>query len=293
MEGTNVSSARELARAYRPKGVDEEAELSATAKYRAGDALTGWSAAANFGSGFVAGLGGSLTLPVTIPAQLAATTFTTLRLSFALAILAGRDPLEPACAATAIACALGGDDLREGGDDLRRVDGSVGEATQYAAIRGSGTALQGAAWRLTRLAATRLAQRGAQRGASMAVTRAVPILGGVIGGTVDGAFTQSAGARAMRAFFPPRSSSALTFEETVKRSKDEAVANVKDAAENAAKSLRDAFDRVSVSVKSSIERTTSTLDAARGKDSLEDRLEREREIEDMRAVLEDGYVPIA
>jgi hypothetical protein len=127
----------------------------------------------------------------------------------------------------------------------------------------------------------------------MAVTRAVPILGGVIGGTVDGAFTQSAGARAMRAFFPPRSSSALTFEETVKRSKDEAVANVKDAAENAAKSLRDAFDRVSVSIKSSIERTTSTLDAARGKDSLEDRLEREREIEDMRAVLEDGYVPIA
>ena len=113
VEGTNVSSARELARAYRPKGVDEEAELSATAKYRAGDALTGWSAAANFGSGFVAGLGGSLTLPVTIPAQLAATTFTTLRLSFALAILAGRDPLEPACAATAIACALGGDDLRD------------------------------------------------------------------------------------------------------------------------------------------------------------------------------------
>ncbi len=293
VEGANVSSARELARAYRPKGVDEEAELSTTAKYRAGDALTGWSAAANFGSGFVAGLGGSLTLPVTIPAQLAATTFTTLRLSFALAILAGRDPLEPACAATAIACALGGDDLREGGDDLRRVDGSIGEATQYAAIRGSGTALQGAAWRLTRLAVTRLAQRGAQRGASMAVTRAVPILGGVIGGTVDGAFTQSAGARAMRAFFPPRSSSALTFEETVKRSKDEAVANVKDAAENAAKSLRDAFDRVSVSIKSSIERTTSTLDAARGKDSLEDRLEREREIEDMRAVLEDGYVPIA
>ena len=290
MEGTNVSSARELARAYRPKGVDEEAELSTTAKYRAGDAMTGWSAAANFGSGFVAGLGGSLTLPVTIPAQLAATTFTTLRLSFALAILAGRDPLEPACAAAAIACALGGDDLREGDDLYRRVGGSVDEATQYAAIRGSGTALQGAAWRLTRLAATRLAQRGAQRGASMAVTRAVPILGGVIGGTVDGAFTQSAGSRAMRAFFPPRPSSASTFEETVKRSKDEAVANVKDAAETAAKSLRDAFERVSLSIKSSIERTTTSLNAGfRGKDSLEERLEREREIEEMRAVLEDGY----
>lgn len=294
MEGTNVSSARELARAYRPKGVDEEAELSTTAKYRTGDAMTAWSAAANFGSGFVAGLGGSLTLPVTIPAQLAATTFTTLRLSFALAILAGRDPLDPECAATAIACALGGDDLREGDDLCRRVGGSVDEATQYAAIRGSGTALQGAAWRLTRLAATRLAQRGAQRGASMAVTRAVPILGGVIGGTVDGAFTQSAGSRAMRAFFPPRPSSVSTFEETVKRSKDEAVANVKDAAETAAKSLRDAFERVSVSIKSSIERTTTSMDAGfRGKDSLEERLEREREIEDMRAVLEDGYVPVA
>ena len=55
----------------------------------------------------------------------------------------------------------------------------------------------------------------------------------------------------MRAFFPPRSSSALAFEETVKRSRTKRC-NVKDAAENAAKSLRDAFDRVSVSIKSSI-----------------------------------------
>ncbi len=40
-------------------------------------------------------------------------------------------------------------------------------------------------------------------------------------------------------------------------------------------------------------KTHAHFEHARGKDSLEDRLEREREIEDMRAVLEDGYVPIA
>ena len=202
-DGTRVSSARALARAHRPRDVDEDEALTTEALFRSGDALRARATAQNFGSGFVAGLGGVLTLPIAIPAQLAATTFTSLRLALALAILAGKDPLEPSVAAKAIAAALGSaGSASEELDDVASVGAGVRDGVQYAAIRASGTAMQNASWRLTRAAATKLAQRGAQRGASMAITRAVPIIGGVIGGAVDGVVTQNAGNRAMAAFFP-------------------------------------------------------------------------------------------
>ena len=212
-DGTRVASARALARAHGARDVDEDEALTTAALYRSGDALLGWATASNFGSGLVAGLGGLLTLPITIPAQLAATTFTSLRLALALAILAGKDPLEPSVAAKAIVAALGSaGSASEALDDVASVGAGVRDGVQYAALRASGAAMQNASWRLTRAAATKLAQRGAQRGASMAITRAVPIIGGVIGGTVDGVMTQSAGKRAMEAFFPPRPKDCSTIE---------------------------------------------------------------------------------
>ena len=299
-DGTRVSSARALARAHRPRDVDEDEALTTEALFRSGDALRARATAQNFGSGFVAGLGGVLTLPIAIPAQLAATTFTSLRLALALAILAGKDPLEPSVAAKAIAAALGSaGSASEELDDVASVGAGVRDGVQYAAIRASGTAMQNASWRLTRAAATKLAQRGAQRGASMAITRAVPIIGGVIGGAVDGVVTQNAGNRAMAAFFPPRPKDCSTIEESIRKSKDEAVANVKNAAETAAKTLNGAFDKISVSLKTSFGKQTDDADGvatptSAGYQSRElladdswERFERERELENMRAVLED------
>ena len=298
-DGTRVASARALARAHGPRDVDEDEALTTEALYRSGDALLGWATASNFGSGLVAGLGGLLTLPITIPAQLAATTFTSLRLALALAILAGKDPLEPSVAAKAIVAALGSaGSASEELDDVASVGAGVRDGVQYAALRASGAAMQNASWRLTRAAATKLAQRGAQRGASMAITRAVPIIGGVIGGTVDGVMTQSAGKRAMEAFFPPRPKDCSTIEESIRKSKDEAVANVKNAAETAAKTLNGAFDKISVSLKTSFRTQTDDAEGvvtptSAGYQSRElsddswERFERERELENMRAILED------
>ena len=298
-DGTRVASARALARAHRPRDVDEDEALTTAALYRSGDALLGRATASNFGSGLVAGLGGLLTLPITIPAQLAATTFTSLRLALALAILAGKDPLEPSVAAKAIVAALGSaGSASEALDDVASVGAGVRDGVQYAALRASGAAMQNASWRLTRAAATKLAQRGAQRGASMAITRAVPIIGGVIGGTVDGVMTQSAGKRAMEAFFPPRPKDCSTIEESIRKSKDEAVANVKNAAETAAKTLNGAFDKISVSLKTSFRTQTDDAEGVvtpkiAGYQSRElsddswERFERERELENMRAILED------
>lgn len=322
VDGTRILNARRLAQRYRPSDVDEDEPLSTRAMFRCGDELVAWQSAANFGSGFVAGLGGLVTLPLTIPAQLAATTFTSLRLAFAIAILAGKSPLHPSIAARAITSALGGVVEESDGEMVNAcgveaadrsaavagVGSGVQEATQYAALRGSGTALQGAAWKLTRIAATRLAQRGAQRGASMAVTRAVPIIGGVIGGTVDSVMTTNAGHRAMRAFFPLRPKDATpTLEASIRKSKDEAVANVKVAAE----ALNGAIGKMSLKIKTSFASAGKRNNSGGGSDETNangcetpssagyqskgflaeddawDKFERERELEAMRAVLED------
>lgn len=322
VDGTRILNARRLAQRYRPRDVDEDEPLTTRAMFKCGDELVAWQSAANFGSGFVAGLGGLVTLPLTIPAQLAATTFTSLRLAFAIAILAGKSPLHPSIAARAITSALGGVVEESNGEMVNAcgveaadrsaavagVGSGVQEATQYAALRGSGTALQGAAWKLTRIAATRLAQRGAQRGASMAVTRAVPIIGGVIGGTVDSVMTTNAGHRAMRAFFPLRPKDATpTLEASIRKSKDEAVANVKVAAE----ALNGAIGKMSLKIKTSFAsagKRNNNIDGADetnasacetpssagyqskgflAEDDAWDKFERERELEAMRAVLED------
>jgi len=312
VDGTRILNARTLAQRYRPSDVDEDEPLTTRAMFKCADELVAWQSAANFGSGFVAGLGGLVTLPLTIPAQLAATTFTSLRLAFAIAILAGKSPLHPTVAARAITSALGGVVEESDGEmanacgveaadrsaAVAGVGSGVQEATQYAALRGSGTALQGAAWKLTRIAATRLAQRGAQRGASMAVTRAVPIIGGVIGGTVDSVMTTNAGNRAMDAFLPPRPKNAApTLEASIRRSKDEAVANVKVAAE----ALNGAIGKMSLKIKTSFttagKRNSGDDDAtptsagyqSKGfaEDDAWDKFEHERELEAMRAVLED------
>lgn len=299
-EGGAVS-ARELARRSRPTDIDEDAELSVSALYRSADDLITRASCANFGSGFLAGLGGLLSLPVTIPGQLAVTTFTSLRLAFAIAILAGRGPLDPATAARAIQAALGVDVTGDDDDDALSVKtASAKEGMMHAAIRGSGTALQGASWRLMRVAATKLAQRGVQRGASMAVTRAVPIIGGVIGGTVDGVLTRTVGARAVELFFPPRPSG-VKPNGALGEHAEQAVANLKIAAESAASSLNGAFDSLSASFKKSFgsrrDNASSAGDTPTSvgyqsselQDDSWERFERELELESMREILEDGY----
>ena len=288
--------ARALARSVRPSDADEDAELGVEALFRAGDDLVRRASATNFGSGFLAGLGGIMTLPVTIPVQLAATTFTSLRLAFAIAILAGKSPLEPQTAARAIQVALGAITNDEDAASVKTA--SEREGVRHAAFRGAGTAAQAASYRLMRVFGTKLAQRGAQRGASMAVTRAVPIIGGVIGGTVDGVLTRMVGARAMEAFFPTRPKSTGGASALVNETAEQAMSNVKIAAESAASALNDAFGSISMSFKSFSRRDdgqadggSETIGTAYQSSELEDdaweRFERELELESMRAVLED------
>lgn len=288
--------ARALARSVRPSDADEDAELEVEALFWAGHDLVRRASATNFGSGFLAGLGGIMTLPVTIPVQLAATTFTSLRLAFAIAILAGKSPLEPQTAARAIQVALGA--ITNDDDAASVKTASEREGVRHAALRGAGTAAQAASYRLMRMMAAKLAQRGVQRGATMAVTRAVPIIGGVIGGTVDGVLTRLVGARAIEAFFPPPPKSSGGASSIMNETAEQAISNVKIAAESAASALNDAFGSISMSFRSfstrvdgSAEGERESIGTAYQSSELQDdsweRFERELELESMRAVLED------
>ena len=105
--------------------------MSAAAKYRAGDALTGWA-------GGISGAVSSLNWVVAPLGDVRRLSATVLTLGWGcVGDSRGAGSAQAGVWRPPIACALGGDDLREDGDDLRRVDGSVGEAAQCPAMRSS------------------------------------------------------------------------------------------------------------------------------------------------------------
>src|SRR4051812_45886562 len=79
-----LNSAAELAEEYRsnPKYTSAAEQI---------EALIQWETSKSFTTGFLTGLGGLLTLPVAIPAALAAAWVVQARLAVAIAILAGYD----------------------------------------------------------------------------------------------------------------------------------------------------------------------------------------------------------
>jgi hypothetical protein len=110
--------------------------------------------------------------------------------------------------------------------------------------------------------------------------------------------TNNAGRRAMDAFFPPRPSSAscsgvFDIKERLERSKNEALARAKDVGD----ALNGAFDKMKVSFNARMGNTTQSnaaYDVSEGgyqsrgvEDDSWERWERERELEAMRAILED------
>lgn len=144
-------------------------------------------------TGFACGLPGYLTMPVTIPSNLAGVTLLQLHLCAALAVLAGRDPHADDVRRQCIACVLDApspseasseassgeasrpeqDEEREG--LLRRLAGKVGE-------------------RGVRFAAEQVA------GALTKSARSLPLVGGAVSGMADARSTQAVGRRARQAF---------------------------------------------------------------------------------------------
>lgn len=159
------------------------------------DALIRRETRKNFTTGFITGLGGVATFPVSIPAALGASWLLQARMSGAIASIYGHD-LESERVRTTILLSLAGDVARDAMKDLGiELDGKL---TQRAVDQIPGRALVEINKRIGARLLTKVGQRVVLR-----FPRAVPVVGGVVGGSLDAVVCRMVGRTAKSLFRPP------------------------------------------------------------------------------------------
>ncbi len=134
-------------------------------------------------SGFLSGLGGLITLPVAVPANLASVIYVQLRMIAAVAQIGGFNPSDDEVRTMAYVCLLG----NAGTEVIKKVGINIGEKITINAIK----KIPGAALRkINQKVAFRLVTKFGEKGAVNFV-KLVPIAGGIIGGTIDIAATKT------------------------------------------------------------------------------------------------------
>jgi hypothetical protein len=186
-----LSSAEALAGDYLGEATfdDDDARVAALIK---------WETGKNFTTGFLTGLGGFITLPVAVPAALAASWLVQARMAGAIARIYGHD-LESPRVRTKVLLSLAGDVAREAMSDLGVKIGD--RLTQRAVEQIPGRLLVEVNKRIGAKMAAQIGQRVVLR-----FPRAVPVFGGVVGGALDAIVCRKVGATARILFRPPAGS---------------------------------------------------------------------------------------
>ncbi|MDT0184751.1 EcsC family protein [Microbacterium sp. ARD31] len=147
--------------------------------------------------GFVTGLGGFITMPVSLPANVAEFYLQAVRMVAGIATLRGYDVSEPRVR-TAILLTLVGSDAEEVLQKAGMTSVS-GRATSYA-LKG----LPPAALMIVNKAVGFRLMRGVSEKLLARLGRGVPLAGGLVGGGIDGFMMKKIADHAMKEF-PPRS----------------------------------------------------------------------------------------
>ena len=159
-------------------------------------------------AGFASGLGGWLTLPVVLPANLAGVALVQLHMVASVAALAGHDPASPHVREQVLGCLIGiapEDPARDAdAETLDRVGLKLAEKGLKLVVSG---ALRTARWGATKVA----------EGVQNRVLRGIPLVGGVIGAVSDGYVTMQVARAARDTFqggmphhdFPPQAGDGL------------------------------------------------------------------------------------
>ncbi|ODP34388.1 EcsC family protein [Pandoraea sp. ISTKB] len=171
-----AGTAEELAAQYLK---DSDSPLDAV------NSLIRWQNTKAATSGFLAGLGGIVTLPVTIPANVASVLYVQLRMITAIAYIGGHDPKDDRVKALAYTCLAGS----AAKDILKDAGIAIAQKIAINSIKGISRATitkinQAVGFRLiTKFGTTGVINLG----------KAVPLLGGIVGATFDSVTTNIVG----------------------------------------------------------------------------------------------------
>ena len=156
------------------------------------DSLINWETAKNFTSGFITGMGGIITLPVSVPSALGASWLIQARMSGAIAVVYGHE-LQEDRVRTLVLLTLLGD---AGKEVLKQAGIKVGEKiTQKVINKIPGKVLI----EINKKVGFRLLTKAGEKGV-LNLAKAIPIAGGVVGGTFDAVTCRSVGYAAQRIF---------------------------------------------------------------------------------------------
>ena len=146
-------------------------------------------------SGFLSGLGGIITLPVTLPANLTSVLYIQMRMIAGIAHIAGYDINDDTTKTLVYLCLAGssaGEIMKSAGIKVATMS-----AKNFVQKKISGEALK----QLNKkIGFTLLTKAGTKRGV-ISLTKAVPIVGGIVGGAFDAATTKTVAKVAMNRFF--------------------------------------------------------------------------------------------
>ncbi|MEO8713636.1 MAG: EcsC family protein [Acetobacteraceae bacterium] len=145
-------------------------------------------------AGFLANVGGVLTLPLSLPANLGSVLFIQLRMIAGIAHLRGYDVHSHQVKALAMAC-LGGSAAL---DVLKNAGITLGTNLTHRAIAHISTA---ALARINRAVGIFLVSKAGTAGA-VTLSKIVPLVGGAVGGTIDGLATKAIAVAAKKVFRP-------------------------------------------------------------------------------------------
>jgi hypothetical protein len=179
-------------------GFDSAEELAASYSRLGGttieqsNALIRWQIAKAGTSGFIAGLGGLVMLPVAIPANISSVFYVQLRMIAGIAHLGGYNVRDDQVRTLAYLCLCGS----LAADVAKDLGIQLGVKLTEAAIRRiSGETL----YRINQKIGFTLVTKFGERGV-INLGKALPLVGGLIGGTFDGVATHAIGNVARRTF---------------------------------------------------------------------------------------------
>ncbi|WP_341282093.1 EcsC family protein [Paenibacillus sp. FSL H8-0537] len=178
-----AETAEELAENYlrKAKSIEEAA-----------NSLIGWQVSKSATSGFLTGLGGLVTLPVAIPANLLSVLYVQMRMIAAIAHMGGYD-LRDDKVKTFVYMCLCGNGVKDIIKDVGIVLGQ--KITRVAIQKISGTVIT----KINQKIGFRLLTKFGSKGV-VNLGKMVPVAGGLIGGTFDGVSTATIGKVAKKMF---------------------------------------------------------------------------------------------